>query len=214
MKLCCAGTYLHKVTLLTQMFARGDTLSQGQKLTLDDTIIEYRKRLHDISWLMRNLNEYIARETNKEDDCTGRFWEGRFKSQALLDEAVLLACMYYVDLNPIRANIANTLGMSKHTSIQKCLESIKQPATTHSLMPFVGNPRQGIPKGIVSLKDYCELVDITGRIIRNDKAGHIDHQLENAFLMEGGLVQPLTTVHNSGMRQMVGRRCIGLRWWV
>ena len=118
---------LHKGTLLTQMFARGDTLSQGQQLTLDDTIIEYRKRLHDISWLMRNLNEYIAREANKEDDCSGRFWEGRFKSQALLDEAAIIACMAYVDLNPIRAKIADTPETSKHTSIQNRLESINQP---------------------------------------------------------------------------------------
>lgn len=65
---------LHKGTLLPHLFARGDTLSQGQQLSLSDTIIEYRKRLHDISWLMRNLNEYIAREANKEDDCTGRFY--------------------------------------------------------------------------------------------------------------------------------------------
>jgi REP element-mobilizing transposase RayT len=167
---------LHKGTLLTQMFASGAPLSQGQRLTLDNTIIEYLKRLHDISWLMRNLNEYIARQANKEDECTGRFWEGRFKSQALLDEAALLACMAYVDLNPIRAKIANTLETSKHTGIQKRLESIKQPAT-HTLMPFVGNPRQNMPKGIAfSLKDYCELVDITGRLMRNDKAGYIDHQ--------------------------------------
>ena len=41
----------------------------------------------------------------------------------------------------------------------------------------MGNPRQDMPKGIpFSLKDYCELVDITGRIIRSEKAGHIDHQ--------------------------------------
>jgi REP element-mobilizing transposase RayT len=167
---------LHKGTLLTQMFARGDTLSQGQQLTLDNTIAEYRKRLHDISWLMRNLNEYIAREANKEDNCSGRFWEGRFKSQALLDEAAVIACMAYVDLNPIRASIADTPETSEHTSIQQRIKSIQQP-TTHSLMPFVGNSRQDMPKGIAfSLKDYCELVDITGRIIRNDKAGHIDHQ--------------------------------------
>jgi hypothetical protein len=30
--------------------------------------------LYDISWLMRNLNEYIAREANKEDKCIGRFY--------------------------------------------------------------------------------------------------------------------------------------------
>jgi len=111
---------------------------------------------------MRNMNEHIAREANKEDDCTGRFWEERFKSQVLLDEAALLACMAYVDLNPIRAKIAKTPETFKHTSIQKRLESVQQRAT-HLLMPFVGNPRQNIPKGIdFSLKDYCELVEITG----------------------------------------------------
>jgi REP element-mobilizing transposase RayT len=168
---------LHKGTLLTQMFARGDTIGKGQRLTLDNTISEYRRRLHDISWLMRNLNEYIARRANKEDECTGRFWEGRFKSQALLDEAALLSCMAYVDLNPIRTKIAKTPETSKHTSIKKRLESIKQNTPTHSLMPFVGNERQHMPKGIAfSLKDYCEIVDITGKIIRHDKAGHFDQQ--------------------------------------
>jgi REP element-mobilizing transposase RayT len=168
---------LHKGTLLTQMFARGDTIGKGQRLTLDNTITEYRRRLHDISWLMRNLNEYIARRANKEDECTGRFWEGRFKSQALLDEAALLSCMAYVDLNPIRTKIAKTPETSKHTSIKKRLESIKQNTSSHSLMPFVGNERQDMPKGIAfSLKDYCEIVDITGKIIRHDKAGHIDQQ--------------------------------------
>jgi hypothetical protein len=179
---------LYKGTLLTQKFMRDEALSQGQFITLHETIEEYRSRLHDISWLMRNLNEYIAREANKEDGCTGRFWEGRFKSQALLDESAVLACMAYVDLNPIRAKMANTPETSHHTSIAKRTHAIKQKKQQpQQLMPFVGNPRQNMPKGIAyTLKDYCELVDTTGRVIREDKAGHIDHQ-QSAILDRLGL---------------------------
>ena len=168
---------LHRGTLLTQKFMNGDTLSQGELITFDETVETYRQRLYDISWFMRDLNEYIAREANKEDGCTGRFWEGRFKSQALLDESAVLACMAYVDLNPIRAKMEKTPETSKHTSIKKRIHAIKNKQPQPSvLMPFVGNPRENMPKGIAySLKDYIELVDTTGRCIRGDKAGHIDN---------------------------------------
>ena len=178
---------LYKGTLLTQKFMRDDTLSQSELISLNDTINIYRQRLYDISWLMRNLNEYIAREANKEDNCTGRFWEGRFKSQALLDESAVLACMAYVDLNPIRAKMAKTPETSDHTSIQQRINAAKKTQKQpHNLMPFVGNPRQDMPKGIAySLKDYCELVDTTGKIIRDDKRGYIEEK--NPILERLGL---------------------------
>ncbi len=123
---------------------------------------------------MRVLNEDIARRANKEDGCTGRFWEGRFKSQALLDEAALAACMAYVDLNPIRAKIADTPETSDYTSIKKRIEHARRGEQPQSLLCFAGNPRKSRPKGLpFELDYYIELVELTGRCIRPDKRGHI-----------------------------------------
>lgn len=134
----------------------------------------YRHRLMDISWFMRLLNESIARKANQEDHCTGRFWEGRFKSQALLDEAALAAYMAYVDLNPVRAGVASTPESSAYTSVRiRVADALKEEQPKY-LLPFVGSPRKDMPKGLpYDLTDYLELIELTGRCIRVDKAGYI-----------------------------------------
>ncbi|MFB2720927.1 transposase [Shewanella xiamenensis] len=165
---------LFKGDALTQKFAKGELVEAHEVSRLKHSIALYRSRLCDISWFMRCLNEPIARQANQEDNCTGRFWEGRFKSQALLDEAAVLACMAYVDLNPIRAQLADTLEQSDHTSIQLRIRAALKGEQPSNLLPFIGNECDNQPNGIAfSLTDYLQLVDDTGRIIRNDKRGSI-----------------------------------------
>ena len=165
-------------------------------------LLEKRKRLSDISWLMRCLVEPIARRSNKEDEVTGRFWEGRFKAQPLLDETAIAACMAYVDLNPIRAGIATSLESSDFTSVQARIadrQSASEVSTADAkdvrieqgehagwLSPLALEPprqrvrekattRRASNKGCLpmTLDDYLKLLDWTGRQIRKDKRGQI-----------------------------------------
>ncbi|WP_284320516.1 hypothetical protein [Dyella acidisoli] len=138
-----------------------------------ERLAEVRLRLGSLSWFMRCLNEPIARKANQEDGCTGRFWEGRFKCQALLDEQAVLACMVYVDLNPIRAGMALDLPSSTHTSIKLRLKDMeqKESLSKRKLGPVAGM----LMKPSLSLRglDYLELVDWSGRVVREGKRGTI-----------------------------------------
>ncbi len=174
-EVCERWHQLYKGTLLTQKFLKNEPLTDVELQVVNERLNLWRLQLCDISWFMRALNEPIARQANAEDQCTGRFWESRFSSQALLDEKALAACMAYVDLNPVRAKMADTPETSDHTSIKSRLQELggsgDQP---ERLMPFVGNPREPMPAGLpFRLQDYIELVDWSGRIIREGKRGAI-----------------------------------------
>jgi REP element-mobilizing transposase RayT len=187
-------TCLFKGPLLVQKYLKGEELSPAEIKTLNSMITVYRARLSSLSWFMKCLNESIAREANKEDACTGHFWEARFKSQALLTEQALLACMAYVDLNPIRAAMADTPEQSDHTSIKERIrpgfeleaavqEQLQQNTLMRFNLPlkplacFEGSIRNEEQQGILfDLKNYLELVDYTGRAIHPTKRGAIpDH---------------------------------------
>lgn len=163
---------LFKGTILTRQFLQPTLrkkLNTVELNTVKNSVSIYRKRLYDISWFMRLLNEYIAREANKEDQCTGRFWEGRFKSQALLDETSLAACMAYVDLNPVRANMAKSLEASNHTSISLRIKDAKNGYQPISIAPFVGHLTAAIQGGLpFNLADYLHLLEQTRLVIQQD----------------------------------------------
>ena len=187
---------LFGLPLLVERYRQGLSDSEVEAETAREWMATYRERLADLSWFMRCLNEPIARWANAEDGVTGRFWEGRFKSQALLDEAALLTCMSYVDLNPVRAGIAETPEASDHTSIQARIRAWadasndaieanaddtgdaanggRDEADLPQLLPFRGPDRADAPDHLpFSLADYLELVDWAGRAVRDDKRGAI-----------------------------------------
>ena len=159
------------------------------------TRAKLRARLSSISWFMRFTSEVIARMANAEDECTGRFWEGRFKATVLPDESAIAACMAYVDLNPIRAGIAATLEQCDFTSVQERIADLKsadevstadakdvrieQGRNAGWLAPVELEPkrkmarercssRRASNKGCVfmSLSQYLELLDWTGRQLK------------------------------------------------
>jgi REP element-mobilizing transposase RayT len=201
--------------LLSQQYLRGEMLTKAELKAVGKQIAKWRERLTSISWFMRCVNEPVAREANREDDVSGHFWEGRFRLQALLDEQALAACMAYVDLNPIRARMAMTPETSDHTSVKRRIEQAlatqlpnrvdQQPA---NLMPFAGNPREPMPKGLpFRLTDYLELVDWSGRIIREDKRGAIPENIPeilNRLNMDASNWLYLTQNFESPFKHLVG----------
>ena len=195
---------------------KGELDDEIMRMALDkpDLIAEWRSRLCSISWFMKQINEPLARSANKEDVCKGRFWEGRFKCQHLADESAVLACMVYVDLNPIRAKLAETPETSDYTSVQDRIiarqakqgnqavnpdsdsdQIQERPATedrgpAHQradwLTPIdkirVGQEHQG---WLLKLEEYLELVDETGRCMKEGKRGAISKDLAPILVRMG-----------------------------
>lgn len=152
-----------------------------------------RRRLSDISWWMRLLSQPLAARANQEDDQQGRFWQGRFRAVRLCDEAAVLACAAYVDLNLIRAAIAETLEDSGFTSIKRRIESLAghdmEPAgmdPDRFLAPveiderqdpvgavLSGSPYRASDKGFLAMSalEYIRLLDWTARQVVPGKRG-------------------------------------------
>jgi hypothetical protein len=156
-----------------------------------------RERLQSLSWFMKCLKEPLSRLANWQDQTRGAFFEGRFKSVAILDEESLLAVCAYVDLNPVAAGIAAVPEASPYTSIKTRVEHTKERGRTEDLQAAeqgsvagscasagmeeslwlcpiedrrrLDSSREGMLEGF-SLGGYLLLVDYTGRLFREGKA--------------------------------------------
>ena len=173
----------------------GEDISPEEQDKVNKEIREWRSRLMDISWFMRCLNENIASHANREDNKKGNsFWESRFDSRAIQSEAELLARMNYVDLNPVRAQMADTPEASQHTSFHEriynnfvttadlsqgvpesdCDLLAYYNIPVKPLMPFKGGEKVDDEWGLpFSFQDYQQLVDWVGRWVHPEKKGSI-----------------------------------------
>ena len=204
---------LYKGPDVAHKYKAGSPLLEVEREALSSLVEMWRNRLSNLSWYMRSLNETIARMANSEDQCTGRFWEGRFRSQALLDEAALVSCMAYVDLNPIRAGMTESLEESEFTSIQERLmdyEVSKKTKSTKSWLKPLVQEKQLASSTTLPMQDvsYFELVDWTGRVIRDDKReaipGYIQPILQKLGVIEASWV--MNTQHfGSRFHRAAGR---------
>ncbi len=168
-----------------------------QRLADTDYVTQTRQRLANLGWFMKSLKEPLARLANREDDCRGAFWQGRYKSIAILDEEALLATCAYIDLNPVAAGIAATPEASPYTSVRARVDHCRKAGrlqdlqaarggsvaaaiaaadldADHWLCPMNdergrGAARVGLMEGM-SLGSYLQLVDWTSRLVRNGKA--------------------------------------------
>ena len=194
-------------------------------------VAETRKRLSSLGWFMKCLKEPLARLANKQDECTGAFFEGRFKSIAILDEESLLSVCAYIDLNPVAAGIAPTPEASEHTSVKARVEHVKTSGRTEDLkaaelgsvaamrvsggleddlwlVPIEdrrqsGAVREGMRSGF-TLGQYLMLVEYTGRMLREGKAA-ISSEVEEIFARLGSTAKTWW----QRMQKLTGGRLLG-----
>ena len=135
--------------------------AMARQLLLGDParLARARRTLGSLSHFMKHLKQPIARRANTEDGCDGHFFEQRFYSGALLSEQAILAAMAYVDLNPVRAKIAQRLEQCRDASVGVRLRENSAAALAAYLRPLVsGLPQPNVPRLSVTLADYLRLL--------------------------------------------------------
>jgi hypothetical protein len=144
-----------------------------------EALSKRRRRLSDISWWARCMAERIAYQSNREDNVTGHFWEGRYRAQRLLDEAAVLACAAYVDLNPIRAAMAESLETSRFTGARDRIDDLRMRSKQSQMSDHDWERSQRCPQsGWMSPIEINEAADPPG----SDRGDSSRRASEKGFL--------------------------------
>ncbi len=123
-----------------------------------DRLQHARKTLGSVSMFMKYLKQPIACRANKEDGCSGHFFESRFYSGAILDENGLIAAMAYVDLNPIRARIVETIEAYADASGHVRLVQNSAQALKQAIKPLFSGLSTSRPELSFSVQDYLNIL--------------------------------------------------------
>ena len=118
-----------------------------QKVENKRWIARTRKRLTKLGWFMKCLKEPLARMANAEDEVRGHFFEGRYKSIAILGKEALLAECVYVDLNPVAAGMAQLPEESEHTSLRARIDHCRKKKRMGELRSAMEKTAAGITLG-------------------------------------------------------------------
>jgi putative transposase len=93
-----------------------------------------------MSLMMQSVGRTYVRYFNKRHNRSGTLWEGRYKSSLIDSEAYLLTCMAYIDLNPVRAGLAESAEDFRWSSYKHLAgQSIDKLVTPHALYWGLGN---------------------------------------------------------------------------
>jgi hypothetical protein len=155
-------------------------------------VAQAKSRLQSLGWFMKSLKEPLSRMINRQEQTRGSFFEGRFKSVAILDDASLAAACISIDLNPVAAGLVALPKAGKYTSIRQRVIHARShdeatgpraakprrprsagPEDSHWLCPIedrrrFGSAREGMFDGL-TLENYLGLAEYTARVFRTGK---------------------------------------------
>jgi hypothetical protein len=127
----------------------------------------------------------------------------RNRCQALFDEAAFLTCMSHVDMNPIRAGIADSPDSSLHSSAQRRIATLREDPARAKRPPGSINTTATPDRLPINTGDDLDLVDWSARLARGDKRGHID-------AMEPPVLRKLGLSERQWLQQLLG---VEMNYW-